>query len=228
MKNSLLILATLAFVLTGVFSSHAQKVYEDDVNMSLGSKNALFIEIDGADKKKSEKIWKNYVKDYGKVERNKKAKEYYSQQVAIPMINGASPVNIYSKFEELKEMTRFYLWVDLGGEFANSVDNEKQIEGAEEFLKGYYNEVRKAVVNDELEDEEDILKNVEKDLKKLKDKNEDYHNDIEKAKKKILELEEKIEKNLKEQEEKVVEVESQKEVVSKVTEKLNQIGNKYE
>lgn len=170
MKNTVLLLTTTLFVVLGVFSASSQKVFEDDVTMSLGSKNALFIEIEGADKKKAEKIWKNYVEDYGKVDRNKKAKEYYSQQISVPTINGASPLNLYAKFEELKDMTRFYLWVDLGGEFANSVDNEKQVDGAEEFLKGYYNEVRKSVVNEELEDEEDNLKDVEKDLKKLKEK----------------------------------------------------------
>lgn len=226
MKNT--ILFTIAFLALGLFTANGQKVYEDDVTMSLGTKNALFIEIEGAEKKRAEKIWKEYVEDFGKVDRNKKAKEYYSQQISVPTINGASPIDLYGKFEEMKDMTRFYLWVDLGGEFANSVDNEKQVDGAEEFLQGYYNKVRKYVVNEELKDEEDDLKDLEKDFSKLQDKNEDYHKDIEKKKKEILELEEKIEKNIEDQEAKTTEIEVQKEAVMKVTEKLNQIGNKYE
>lgn len=227
MKNLLYSLFALSLCIFFSFSANSQKVYEDDITMSLGTKNAFFVEIEGSDDNTAEKIWKDYIKSYGKTKKNKKAKEWYSQQVPIPAINGASPVDLYVKFEELKDMTRAYLWVDLGGEFANSVENEKQTDGIEEFIKGYYEETRKYIVGKEIKEEEDNLKDLEKDLSKLEKKNENYHKEIEKAKKKIAEMESNIEKNLADQESKKTEIEDQKGMVSKVTEKLNQIGNRY-
>ena len=56
--------------------------------------------------------------------------------------------------------------------------------------------------------------NLEKDLKKLKGKNEDYHEDIEKAKQKIMEAEKNIEMNVVEQENKTKEIDTQKAVVT--------------
>lgn len=227
MKN--LLFSTFAFSLCLLFSftGDAQKIFEDDITMSLGTQNAFFIEIEGADDNTAEKIWKDYIKGYGKTKKNKKAKEWYSQQVPVPTINGASPIDLYVKFEEMKDMTRTYFWIDLGGEFANSIDNEKQSDGIEEFMKGYYDETRKYIVGKEVKEEEDNLKDLEKDFGKLEKKNEDYHKQIEKAKKKIAEMESNIEKNIVEQEKKQMEIEDQKTAVSKVTEKLNQIGNRY-
>ena len=70
------------------------------------------------------------------------------------------------------------------------------------------------------------MSGLEKDLKKLKGKNEDYHEDIEKAKQKIMEAEKNIEMNVVEQENKTKEIDTQKAVVTKVTEKLNNLGKK--
>ena len=60
----------------------------------------------------------------------------------------------------------------------------------------------------------------------MKDKNDDYHKDIEKAKQKIAEAEKNIEKNVVDQENKVKEIDTQKVVVDKVIEKLNNLGKK--
>ena len=69
-------------------------------------------------------------------------------------------------------------------------------------MRDYFIEVRKKVVAEELKVEEKNLSNLEKDLKKLKEKNDDYHKDIEKAKQKIAEAEKNIEKNTLDQENK--------------------------
>ena len=71
-----------------------------------------------------------------------------------------------------------------------------------------------------------MLSDLEKDLKKLKEKNEDFHNDIEKAKQKIIEAEKNIEKNIVDQENKGKEIDTQKVAVEKVVEKLNNLGKK--
>jgi hypothetical protein len=203
-----------------------QDAIEKKVSMSLGPQNAFYVEIPGADKKMAEKTFMEFVKDYGKMKENSKAREHFMMASKIPVINGTSPVDLYAKFEEGKNMATTYVWVDLGGSFVNSSDHTSQTTALRQFMYDYFIAVRKKVVAEELKTEEKNLSNLEKDLSKLKDKNQDYHNDIEKAKQKIAEAEKNIEKNLVDQENKNKEIDTQKTVVEKVVEKLNNLGKK--
>jgi len=203
-----------------------QVVNEKKISMSLGPQNAFYVEIPGADKKMAEKTFYEFVKDYGKMKENGKAREHFMMATKIPVINGTSPIDLYSKFEEGKNMATTYVWVDLGGSFVNSSDHTSQTAALRQFMYDYFTAVRKKVVTEELKAEEKNLSNLEKDLSKLKDKNQDYHNDIEKAKQKIAEAEKNIEKNIVDQENKTKEIDTQKNVVEKVVEKLNNLGKK--
>jgi hypothetical protein len=204
----------------------AQDATEKKVSMSLGPQNAYFVEIPGADKGMAEKTLYEFVKEYGKMKENGKAKEHYLMATKIPVINGTSPLDMYAKFEEGKGMTTTYVWVDLGGAFVNSTDHASQSKALAQFMRDYFYAVRKKVVTEELKKEEKNLSSLEKDLKKLKEKNDDYHKEIEKAKQKIIEAEANIEKNLVDQENKGKEIDTQKSVVEKVVEKLNNLGKK--
>lgn len=221
MKSILTI--TFSLVCLVVFG---QDVNEKKISMSLGPQNAFYVEIPGADKKMAEKTFYEFVKDYGKMKENGKAREHFMMATKIPVINGTSPIDLYSKFEEGKNMATTYVWVDLGGSFVNSSDHTSQTAALRQFMYDYFIAVRKKVVTEELKAEEKNLSNLEKDLSKLKDKNQDYHNDIEKAKQKIAEAEKNIEKNIVDQENKTKEIDTQKNVVEKVVEKLNNLGKK--
>lgn len=221
MKSILTI--TFSLVCLVVFG---QDVNEKKISMSLGPQNAFYVEIPGADKKMAEKTFYEFVKDYGKMKENGKAREHFMMATKIPVINGTSPIDLYSKFEEGKNMATTYVWVDLGGSFVNSSDHTSQTAALRQFMYDYFTAVRKKVVTEELKAEEKNLSNLEKDLSKLKDKNQDYHNDIEKAKQKIAEAEKNIEKNIVDQENKTKEIDTQKNVVEKVVEKLNNLGKK--
>ncbi|MBL0023807.1 MAG: hypothetical protein IPO98_01805 [Saprospiraceae bacterium] len=218
-------LITLFVLITPLIVS-AQKVVEKKVTMSLGPQNSYYIEIDGADKKLAEKTFYEFVKEYGKMKENKKAREHFLMATKIPLINGTSPLDLYAKFDEGRDMATTYIWLDLGGAFVNSTEYEPQSTALTQFIKDYYLEVRKKVVAEELKTEEKNLSNLEKDLSKLRDKNEDYHKDIEKAKQKIADAERDIEKNIVEQEGKEKEIDAQKSVVGNVIDKLNNLGKK--
>jgi len=212
-------------------SLQGQTVHEDDANMSLGIKNALYVDVEGADKKKTEKAWNEIMKEYGKVKKNRKAKEFYSEQIVIPAIAGSQPLDLFVRFDEKKNLTRAYFWVFDGDEFINSIDHDEQSSGAESILKDFFVKARRLVVEDEVKVEEKVAKNLDKDLKKLVDKNEDLHNDIEKWKREIKEREERIvqaekdiEANLIDQDNKELEIDAQEEVVKKVIDKLNGIS----
>ncbi|MCZ2102557.1 MAG: hypothetical protein LC107_13580 [Chitinophagales bacterium] len=223
MRTFFSILASL-FIFSGGIS--AQDAIERSVTMSLGLQNSFFIEIPGADSKLAEKTFYEYVKEYGKMKANKKAKEHFLMATKIPLINGSSPVDLYAKFEDGKGMATTYVWVDLGGAFVKSSDHPQQTESLRQFLYDYFIAVRKKVVADELKAEEKKYDSLEKDLKKLKDKNDGFHKDIEKAKQKIAESESNIEKNLVDQDTKVKEIDAQKEVVDQVKDKLNNLGKR--
>lgn len=204
----------------------SQEAVERKISMSLGPQNAYYVEIPGANKKMAQKTFEEFIKEYGKIKENGKAKEFFMMATKIPSINGTSPVDLYAKFDEGKDIATAYVFVDLGGAFVNSIDNPSQSASLKQFMYDYFISVRKKVVAEELKSEEKSLSGLEKDLKKLKDKNEDYHNDIEKAKQKILDAEKNIEINIVDQENKAKQIDTQKAVVEQVVEKLNSLGKK--
>ncbi|MEZ4909838.1 MAG: hypothetical protein R2774_03140 [Saprospiraceae bacterium] len=221
------ILSILVIVCAFTFQALSQNVVESKQTMSLGPQNGFFVEIEGADKGLAQDEMENMTKEYGKWKKNSKSKEYNLLGVKIPLINGSSPLDMYVKYEDGKNMATTYVWVDLGGSFVNSMDNKSQTEGLRTFMTDYFDNVRKKVVADEVKKEEKQQDKLEKELRKLEDKNKDLHSDIEKYKQKIVEAERNIEVNLEDQKTKASEIEAQKVVVEKVIEKLNSIGKKY-
>ena len=211
----------LLFTLPSVLSS--QEIVEESRSMSLGVQNAMYVEIQDANRKLSENIWKNYIKDYGKTKNNKKAKEWYTQTVRVPSISTDQEVDIYTKFEEMGSMTRVYFWVDMGDGFLNSEEYGSEATGTELFIKDYALEVRKESIRKELEEQEKKLEKHEKDMGKLVKNNEKYHKEIEDARKKIREKEEDIVKNLEEQEKKKSEIDAQRAVVDEILNRLNSL-----
>ena len=222
MKRFKLLLAlSLALVFSLLNGAHAQ-IDVSSSSMSLGEKPAFVMDFENADKKLVEKKWKEHVKEYGKVEKNKKAKEWYTLQTTIPNMGGTTPVNLYFKLEEGKDMTRAFVFVDDGTKFIGNGDDKE--DGVRTFIQGYADSVNKEVAKKAMEKGEDELKDFNKKLSKLEDKNKDYHEDIEKYQKKIIEAEEDIEKNLKEQDDAKINIEMQKEKVEALIEAYNSIG----
>ncbi len=202
----------------------AQSVSESKQSMSLGSQNGFSVDIDGADEDVTKDVFKKYMKDYGKVKRNKKAKEYYSEAIKLPMVNGATEVALYVKLDERVEMTTVMAWVDLGGSFVNSDEHPKEALGVEQFLRDIYVAVKKKAIGQEMKDAEKQLKKDDKMLTKLEKKNKGYHEDIEDAKEDIIKAEKNIEQNLKDQDDARVLIAKQKEMLEEIIGRLNNVG----
>jgi len=217
MKNVILLLCSLFLAFAG-----NSQVSERASEISLGSQNAFVTEHPGASKKMVTKILENAIKEFGKVKRNKKAKEWNCLQCDVPGISG--PANVYFTIEEAKGMTRSYVFFDDGTQFISSDNNSDLAANLKKKLTMVGYDVTRAVISNELDDEEGNLKDRNKELSKLEKKNKDLHNDIEKYKKKISEAEAEIEKNLHSQEDKKMEIEKQSRLVEEVTEKLNAVG----
>jgi hypothetical protein len=203
-------------------------INEKKISMSLGPQSCFYIELKGADKKLAEKTFAEFFKPYGKLKENSKAREFFITGTKITPVGGSNGMDLYVKFEEGKNLSTVYIWVDLGGEFMNSKDHPKMSESMDRWLQDYHLEVRKKVVAEEVRQEEKQLAYLEKELKKLKEKHVSFEQDIEKARLKILESEKNIEKNLIEQEAKVVEITTQRLQVDKIIEKLNSLGKQID
>jgi peptidoglycan hydrolase CwlO-like protein len=227
MKSKILLMIVALFA-TGTIS--AQAVFEENKNMSHGNKNALYVDVEGADKKIAEKAIQDLLKEYGKVKKNRKAKEFYAEEILIPSIGGSQPLHVFTKIEEMGNQSRLYMWVYDGQDFISSEDNEEAVSGVESVLQDYFVKARRAAIQEEVDYEEDNLKDREKELNKLERDNENLHKNIAKWEKEIEERHRKIEQaqadieqNLLDQEDKSDEIMSQKEVVSMTIQKMNDV-----
>lgn len=220
MRNSILFILC-SFLTLGAF---AQEAVERKTSMSLGPQNGFYVELPGANKKMAESTFSDMMKEYGKLKDNKKAREAFLTAVKIPVVNGQSPVDLYVRHEEGKNMMTTYVWIDLGGAFANTQEHPQQVKAIRQLLTDYSNQVKRKVIAEELKEQEKALSNLNKDLEKLQKRNDDFHKEIEKAKQKIAESEKNIEKNITEQENKRLEIQKQADVVSEVTARLNAVG----
>jgi len=202
------------------------QVIEETASMKEGAHNAFVIELEGADKKVAEEVWKKMIGQHGKVKRDRKAKEWKSESIILPSIKKNYNINVTAKVEDLRGNARLYTWIKMDGNFINSDENTDEARGVKELLEEYALEVEKAMIAKEVEWEQKKLNDLDKDLSKLIKKNEGYHKDIEKAEKAILEAEKNIEQNVIDQEDKKIEIEEQKAALVKVQEKLMAVGKK--
>jgi len=215
----LLLAISFALFFSLIGNVHAQITVQNE-SMSLGSKPSFVLDLDGANKKMAEKKWKEFIKEYGKVERNKKAKEQFVLQASLPGFS--SPVDVTFKTDEGKDQTRAYFFFDNGSSFIE--DGAEDADAVRVFLRDYQNLVDKQVAQNDLNDGEDVLKKFEKSLSKLEKKNKNLHNDIEKFKKKIAEAEANIQQNLKDQDAAKEEIEGQKNKVNELKDAYNNVG----
>lgn len=204
------------------YGSQAQDVRHQESVMSLGRQSSFYIEVDGANKKMIESSFKDFMKNYGKVNYNSKSKEFFLPGLSLPGIS--SRVDVYASLVEGKNQSTVFAWFDTGSGFVNPNDQPKETEAVKELMTNLYLFAKRRVIEEELKEEEKKLSNLEKELKKLQDKNKGFHNDIEKAKEAIAKAEKNIEENLKQQEIKHEEIKAKEKYIEKVTMRLNNLG----
>jgi len=213
-------LYTLVFTVFLAFGMEAQ-VFDAKQELSVGTQSGFAMDHPDAEKKMVEKALDEVIKEYGKVKRNRKAKEWNCAECKISSIS-SSPLSIYYKVQEGKGQVTSYLFFDDGTQFLTA-DSDANSSIEELNMKVYHN-VQRRVITKELESEEKSLKGFNKDLGKLEKKNKGLHDDIEDYKEKIKKAEKGIEENLQAQEDKNIEIEQQKKKIEEVTEKLNNVG----
>ena len=220
MKKLFLLVLLLSFSLMGLLSA---QVVETEMRMSDGIQSALEVDLKG-NSKQSEKLWKKYVKKVGKLDWDRKNKEYVLFNVTVSDIDNEYPVTVFAKFNSSKDITKGTFWFKMDSDYLNSKDDAEELRGAGKWIQEYAYEVERDFTSDQLKDEEKNLGGLEKDLRKLTKQNDNLHRDIEKAKDAIAKAEKEIVDNVKNQDKKNKEIETQKEKLGTVKEALKNIG----
>lgn len=198
------------------------QVSEESKTISVGKQTAFVVDHQNADNKTVEKIIENTLKEYGKVKKNRKAKEWNCSECKISMIS-SSPLNIYYTIEEGKDQTTSYMFFDDGTKFLSS-ENSDKTDAIKDLNMTIFYDVKRAVIEEELEQENDNLKDFGKDLSKLEKKESSLLDDIEDYKEKIRKAEKEIEEVLLLQEEKKMQIAKQEVIIENVKDKLNSVG----
>jgi len=194
--------------------------------MTQGVNNSLTISIPDADDQMVEKLWKKYMKTHGsKAKKIKKSEEWLSSKADIAGIGGSKSVNVYATFEQSGSTVRMTAWFDMDGDYLSSTDHPERYAAGEDFLNDFELQVYKEGVKAEIKTEENNLKKIESELKKLKKNNSRYHKEIKNAKEKIAKMEANIEDNLQEQEEANTKIEAQKKIVDDTKKKMDNRDN---
>ena len=198
------------------------QVVEKMMNMSAGEKSGLEVDLP-VDSKDAQKLWKEYVKSYGKTDWDRRNKENVLFDVNISSISSSS-ITVVARFDQFQKMTKGSFWIKSGDEYVSSDGDVSVLRKAGEFLQEFAYETERYSIREMLKDQDKQLGNLEKDLSKLEKKNQNLHKDIQKAKEEILKKEREIEENLVMQGDKKKEIEKQRETISQTTKKLSNVG----
>jgi hypothetical protein len=200
------------------------KVYESEENMVAGTNNALIVTLEVTSEKLVEKVWKDFMKDYGgKTKGAKGGKENVTTEASIVGIGGVNNLTIYSRTAtNVDGYIELMTWFDLGDEYLSS-SRKSNYQEAEEMLLKFAHEVKTEGTKQELEEAQKKLKSFEKEMDKLKRQNADYHQDIAEAEKKIEIAKENIVKNEEQQADSTQKIDLQTQLVEEIQRRLSDL-----
>jgi len=216
MKKIILLTAVFCFTLQLNFINA-----QSDSGTTKGISNSLTIEVDHVSRRDAEKIWKDLVKQYDGKTKKGDNNQWYTENVKAPRLGSDGSIKMFMTINEKDRVARTTFMVSKNDEFINYNNDPEGTKEVENIFQDYVYELKKESFENESNEEEDNLKDLNKDLEKLEKDNKKYHEEIEKSKKKIAEMESKITENLDDQDKKKAEVDQQKKVVEKVLSKIS-------
>jgi sulfur relay (sulfurtransferase) complex TusBCD TusD component (DsrE family) len=197
------------------------QVTESQKLMSQGMYNALSIQLPEGSEKDAPKQWLQFIKKYGKAQKDRKTEEYFVDNAQITGLSNNS-VDIYTKFEG-NTMT---VWFDLGGAYLSSDKHADSYAIGEQILLDFGLELKVLLVEEEIKNEEKNLKKMEADFQKLEKEKAVLEKNIEDWKAKIAQAEADITQNTANQAAKTTEIEQQKTVVDMIKARLIELKKK--
>lgn len=204
---------SLVILLSGISMSYSQ-VTSDSRPMITGVQPALVLQLKGADPKFVETKWKEFTKNYGKVEKVKGSKESVIQGIHIGEIGGGELMNVYSYSAQASDGTELTVWFSRGGNYLTS--KEPEYAKAEHFLKSFAIKVNADMIALDLEAQQKKLEKLESAQAKLVKENENLHKIIADNNAKIEQANTDIPLNERSQEVSKADIANQKAVVESV------------
>ncbi|MBK6950364.1 MAG: hypothetical protein IPH16_21855 [Haliscomenobacter sp.] len=193
--------------------------------MSLGTNNSFSIQVDSLNAKEVEKLWMDFLKSNNirKPEKDRKTGEIFGDNASLPSLS-ANTIDVYATVNERGAGAEVAVWFDLGGAYLSSYDHADKIPALQSWLDGFLRNTRIRKVEIELEGQETVLKDLNKEFAKLQKEQENLEKTILDAEKKIQEAKKDLELNASSQKTRTMEIENQQKMVERVKEKLKRIN----
>jgi hypothetical protein len=205
-----------------IFIANAQSnfiVNEVRQIMSKGEQTGFEVPIAGG---KAENVKSNFEKwlkkNNAKVTSSKKSPEIFGDNASLKLVS-QNTVDIYATCIPSGNGAVLYVYADLGGAFISSAAYPQQYTAMEAMLKKFSQEQALEMVESQLEQEEKILKTLNKDIENLKKDKTGYVKDIETAKALIIQREQDIIKNDNDQKSKLEQQNLQQQIIETVKQK---------
>jgi len=201
----------------------AQTVNEGNRAMTQGTNNAFIYTIDGLDDKEMEDVLKDYLKDF-KSHRNPKYSrrdnEFFVDDMEVDALS-SNTIDVYARIEEQGDTRQdIIVWFDMGGVYLNSKDHPDAVRYLEEtWFPELGTMAYNRMVELELDEEEDKLKDLNKDFDRLQKEQRKLEDAIEDYKEKIKEAEQDLKDNAAAQQEMKKVIKEQEEIVKSVEKK---------
>lgn len=181
--------------------------------MSRGSQQALVLDLPATDADLVQDLWDDWLKDTYRVKSSKTKKvrsgERSSLNFKLPGIGRGGKVDLYSLVDETGDGSQLTVWIATpAGYVGPDLDSREYLE-AERMLMSFALEVSREQMQREVDEQEEILSDLEKELDRLRRDRERAEKDIADARDRIAKLEADIVANLAEQDDKQREIEAQ-------------------
>ncbi len=207
--NHILLLVSIFISSTGL-AQETLKIQEGVRPMSKGSNNAFTLEIPQTKSEDLQKSWSGYLKDKTKAKVINEKGEIYLLGVIVNSITDRS-INIYSRFQETTVGAVISVFYQIDDVFVSSENNPTVAVSAKTFLYDFGKLAYTNAVQAELELEQKVLKDLEKELESLHKEEDKELKSIDKEKREIEKAEDLIKVKKNEQDLKQKEITAQKE-----------------
>lgn len=210
MKTLKITFVILAIFSANLFAQESLKITEAARPMSKGSNNAFTVEVPQIKSADLQKSWTNYLKNNTKAKILNEKGEIFTLGAIINKVTDRS-INLYSRFQETTVGSNISVFYQIDETFVSSENNPTVAVSAKTFLYDFGKIAYAEAVQAELDREQKVLKDLEKELEGLhKDEDKELKN-IDKLKREIEKSEDLIKVKKNEQDLKQKEITAQKE-----------------
>lgn len=206
---------TTILVCENIYAQLPIEVDEKVMPMSRGKQPGLEFMIHQAKTKEVQNNWETQMKSANRPDISTENDEIQAINAVLENIS-SQPINVFAKFTQLQEGTYGQLFIQFEDEFLSSSTNALKLESAKKYAYDFAIKEYKNALEDELDEEEDKYKDLEKEEKKLIKNNDDYHKTISESEREISQAKNDIKINEADQSRAVSQISSQKEMLLKI------------